>query len=87
MTPEFLYEVKSQSCSRSNFAANLVRKLFREDERRQSNVNGKLGKKKLDTKRMQQIRKAVFQMYPCESRENEIHVWAYCCKAVDESCR
>ena len=28
MTPEFLYEVKSQCCSRSNFAANLVRKPF-----------------------------------------------------------
>lgn len=83
----FLCEVKQESCSRSNFACNLVRKLFSTEERRKSNVRGKLGKQQLDPTKMRQVRQATFQMYPCESRENEAHVWTYCCKAVDESCR
>ena len=83
----FLCKVKRESCSRSNFAANLVRKLFSVEERRKSNVRGKLGKQQLDPNRMEQIRQATMEMYPCETRENEAHVWTYCCKAVDESCR
>lgn len=48
-----------------------------EEERVLPNVAGKLGKKKLDTKRIAQIQEATFQMYPLETG----------IKSIDESCR
>lgn len=83
----FLSAVKTDSCSRSNFTSNLDHRLFSTEERRRSNVKGVLGKSKLNTEKMLQIREATFQMYPCDTMENEGHVWNYCCKAIDESCR
>lgn len=79
--------VKMQSCSRSNFAVNLVRRLFTTEERKNSNVRGVLGKKKLNPEMMLKVREATFQLFPCDTMENESHVWTYCCKAIDESCR
>lgn len=83
----FLMDLKSQSCSRANFASKLARTQFTEEERKNSNVKGVLGKKKLDQKKMIQIKEAVFQIYPCESGESQHSAWITCCKAVDESCR
>ena len=37
-------KVRNKSCSRKNFAANLVRKLFSDEEMKTSNVRGVLGK-------------------------------------------
>ena len=84
---DFLLGVKKDSCSRNNFAANMVRRLFPEEERKCSNVKGVLGKKKLDPEKLSQVRKATFQLYPCESGEKEDNSWKLCCKAIDESCR
>lgn len=80
-------DVKRQSCSRNNFATNMVRKLFPLEERRISNVKGVLGKKQLDPEILSQIREATFQMYPCDSGEKQDTSWRVCCKAIDESCR
>ena len=80
----FLVDLKSQSCSRANFSAKLVRKLFSEEERRTSNVKGVLGKRKLNPAKLQQVKEAAMQMYPCESGENHHNAWTVCCKAIDE---
>ena len=77
---------KDAERSRSNFAVNLVRRLFTTEERKISNVKGVMGKRKLDPDVMQQIKGATFQLFPCDTMENEGHVWTYCCKAIDECC-
>ena len=76
-----------QSCSRQNFAANLVRNLFSEEERRASNVAGKVGKIKLDMSRMASVQLAVMQLYPCEVGERPEIAWASCITAIDEANR
>ena len=83
----FLVDMKTQSSSRPNFAARLVRSLYSIDERKISNVRGVLGKKRLSPRRLGRIKNATFQMYPCVSGENETATWTACCKAVDETCR
>ena len=70
--------------SRQNFAANLNRKLFSEEERVTSNVAGVLGKLKLDVKKVAFIRRETYRMYPLQSKENEKKVWSDCTAAIDE---
>ena len=65
---------------------NLVRRLFTTEERKISNVKGVMGKRKLDPDVMQQIKGATFQLFPCDTMENEGHVWTYCCKTINEYC-
>ena len=48
------------SYCRRNFAANCAKRIFSEDERLESNVNGKSGKKKLDENKIKFIESAVF---------------------------
>ena len=65
----------------------MVRRLYTLDERKNSNVRGKLGKKMLDPKKMAYIRSAALQMYPLHTGEREESVWRENIKAIDESCR
>ena len=60
---------------------------YTEEERRQSNVHGKLGKKQLSPNRMEELRKAVFEQYPLEGFEKEKNAWADCVRAIDEAGR
>lgn len=87
LTTSFLAQHRSKSCSRQNFAANLVRALYSHEERKESNVAGKLGKKQLNKGTMTDIRAAVFQIYPLGVGEREEKAWSACITAIDESCR
>ena len=86
-SPSFLVTTRATSCSRGNFAANLNRQWFNEEERKMSNVRGKNGKRKLSPRKIQKIYQAVFQMYPCSHKESEKGAWAECIKAIDEANR
>ena len=85
--PGILSESLEACRGQRNFAGRLAQKLFSEEERRGSNVRGVLGKKALDTKRMNGIRDACFKQYPAchgETRESvlkEIRI------SVNEVCR
>ena len=83
----FLSNIRLRSCSRKNFAANLVRAVFSEQDRAASNVNGKNNKKKLDPTRIQAIKEASFKMFPCSTGETELSAWPACIIAIDQSCR
>ena len=63
-TPSFLASIRAGICSRLNFSVNMVRSLFSLEERKASNVGGKLGKKQLDPQRIIRIKEATFQTYP-----------------------
>ena len=80
-------EVRLQSCSRSNFCANMVRRLYTREERMQSNVRGKLGKRQLDPGRLALVQQTALQVYPLGTGEREEVIWRHCIKAIDESCR
>ena len=54
---EEILAIKQASISRKNFAVNLMRKIFDENERRTSNVRGKAGKDQLDPDKMMYVKK------------------------------
>ena len=70
-----------------NFTVQLMRQLFIENEWKVSNVNGRMGKKKLDPQRIAYIRNAAFHEFPLTGAEREIEAWSRCIKAMDESAR
>ena len=80
-------ELMDQSCSRRNFSARLSRKMFDESTRSQCNVNGKMGKGKLNPVIINYIRSLTFQCYPLEAHEKEHDEWARCIVAIDSSSR
>ncbi len=82
-SPSYLVTICAQSCSRGNFATNLMREWYSEEERFSSNVRGKNNKKKFSPKRLSQIRAAVFEMYPVRQKETEKEAWVECIKAID----
>ena len=82
-----LNEIRLNSRSRMNFTVQLMRQLFSENERKVSNVNGKMGKKKLDPQRIAYIRNAAFHVFPLTGAERETEAWSRCIKAMDESSR
>lgn len=82
-----IQEVYEKSCSRGNFALNLVRLLFDTETRIKSNVNGKRGKANLNPVIMDYIKSVVFQFFPLQSVEDRNKEWASCIVAVDEGSR
>ena len=85
--PESLAAIKRDSCSRPNFATNMVRALFTDAERKASNVRGQMGKRKLDSDVMTRIEDATFRQYPLETGGKRKQAWRVCIKAIDESAR
>lgn len=75
-----------KSCSRRNFAVWLVRTLFDEQTRIQSNVAGKK-KNKLDPTKIAYIKAKCFEFYPLTGQEKEKDEWAQCIISIDESAR
>ena len=86
-SPAFLSRTRAISCSRGNFAANLNRSWFTEEEHLSCNVRGRNGKRELSPSRIQQIHDAVFHMYPLTQNEDPKRAWGECIKAIDVSNR
>ena len=78
--------ILENSCSRSNFATKLSRRLFDEKTRLASNVSGR-GKKQLDPKKISYIRSIVSKKYPVIPPQKETEQWAQCVIAIDEASR
>ena len=81
---DVIMKIRYVSLSRRNFSANLNRKIFTMAERKVSNINGVLGKSKLDPDKVKYIKKVTFQMYPLSSKESEATEWSNCISAIDE---
>lgn len=79
--------IQKNSCSRRNFAVNLVRNIFEEETRKHSNVGGKLGKQRMNPVLMEYVKSLSFQYYPLEPYEKEKVEWSKCVVAIDESNR
>ena len=78
-----LLNIRSSSCSRENFTANLNKELFSVEERLQSNIKGVLQKKKLDVKKVSYVQEQAFEFFPLTAAENKQQCWARCVRAID----
>ena len=91
--PEYDYidtfQVKTRSCSRKNFCANMTRKLFTKEEMISCNVRGVRGKKTYDKRRMNYIKALTFRHYPEQSQSSDKikSEWQQCVEAIDAAAR
>ena len=81
---DIIMKIRYVSASRRNFSANLNCKIFTMTERKASNVNGALGKCKLDPEKIAYIKKVTFRMYWLSSKESEAVEWGNSVHAIDE---
>ena len=72
---------------KKNFATRLVCRLFNEDTRKNSNVDGKLGKATLNAVVMDYIKSLTFQHCPLEDNEKEEKAWQACVVAINSKLR
>ena len=79
-----IVRISRVSTSRQNFSANLNRRIFSREERAVSDVAGVHGKSKLDSKKVEYIKRETYRMYPLQSKENDKKVWSDCTAAIDE---
>lgn len=47
-----------------------------------SNISGKCNKQPLNPRKMSEVNKATFQMYPCASEESKLSEWRKCHKKI-----
>ena len=87
LEPARIRFIQRNSCSRRNFAVNLVRNIFDENTRKLSNVAGKLGKLKMNPVLMDYVKSLTFQYYLLEPFEREKKEWSNSVLAIDESNR
>ena len=85
--PEYLVVSRGKSCSRRNFAVNLVRYLFTAEEMAQCNCSGTRGKSKLEQERLAIVRRTTLTLWPVDDRLQERVEWAKCIYSIDEACR
>jgi len=84
--PDRLTQIFCKSCSRCNFAVNLVRELFTTEVRKTSNVTGR-NKEQLDKAKMAYIKATVFKYHPCTQADKLSEAWKDCILMIDESNR
>ncbi len=87
LSPNTALRIRTESSSRKNFAANLVRELFSPEERAISKYRGTNGKKKLDQERINAIQGTLFRLWTLESKENQQDARLTAKKAIDEANR
>ena len=63
-----------------------MKKLFTQEERRESNVRGR-GKLQLDVTKINYVHNIVFNFYPLGPGETERLAWGECIKAIDSDGR
>ena len=86
LTPARLTELFVKSCSRRNLAVRMVRDLFDEQTRINSNVNGKK-KERLDPEIIKYIKQKCFYYWPLSGKETEDEGWKLCIISMDENSR
>ena len=72
---------------RRNLAGRLAQMIFSEEERKESNCRGVLGKKPLDFVKLQSIKEACLKEYPITPSETRESVNKEIRSSVDEVCR
>ena len=84
LTAEDMISIRISSSSRRNFATNVNRQIFSEEERMTSNVSGTRGKLQL---KVAFIKRVAFQQFPLKAEERAKKAWSDCIEAIDEANR
>ena len=87
LTAEEMISIRISSSSRRNFATNVNRQIFSEEERMTSNVSGTRGKLQLDSAKVAFIKRVAFQQFPLKGEERAKKAWSDCIEAIDEANR
>ena len=82
-----LSKIRRKSCSRGNFAKNLLAKIIPEEEWIKSNVHGKRGKEAISPHIVNYVKQCSFYMYPLESNESMEQAWGFCVRSMDTGAR
>ena len=82
-----LVKLKDKACSETNFAVQLFKKLFKDEEIKNKNVSGAKGKEPLDPVRIEKIKQYFFEIYPCLEEEDKKKKWSKACEGVNNCIR
>lgn len=82
-----LIDLQAESISRSNFATNIMRRIFKKNEMLNHNVRGVKGKNPLSPKRLSYIQEQTFIRYPLQNGETESKAWKECRIVLDATLR
>jgi len=76
------HTLKGRSISRANFAWLITHEIFQFNELKSHNVKG-VGKEKLDSTKMEQVKLIAETYYPYSSEEVPYKAWRQCEKNID----
>ena len=82
-----LVNLKSRACSETNFAVQVFKILFRDEEMTNKNISGAKGKEPLDPVRIEKIKQYFFQIYPCLEGEDKKKKWSRACEGINNYIR
>lgn len=86
ITQEELTQIKCKSCSIGNFAVQLLRHIFDQNELYNKNCTGTRGKEAVDPDRLRFVKETVYEVYAISS-DDKINTWKHCIRAIDEYLR
>lgn len=81
-----LTQIKCKSCSIGNFAVQLLRHIFENNELENRNCTGTRGKEAVDPERLRFVKETVFDVYAIAS-DDKVNTWKHCVRAIDEFLR
>ena len=82
-----LVKLKDKACSETNFAVQLFKKLFKDEEIKNKNVSGAKGKEPLDPVRIEKRKQYFFEIYPCLEEEDKKKKWSKAGEGVNNYIR
>ena len=82
-----LVNLESRACSETNFAVQLFKIFFKDEEITNKNISGAKGKELLDPVRIEKIKQYFFQIYPCLEEEDKKKKWSKVCDAINNYIR
>ena len=82
-----LVNLESRACSETNFAVQLFKIFFKDEEITNKNISGAKGKELLDPVRIEKIKQYFFQIYPCLEEEVKKKKWSKACEGINNYIR
>ena len=81
-----LVKLKNKACSETNFAVQVFKSFFKDEEIKNKNSRVK-GKEPLDPVRIEKIKRYFFEIYPCVEEEDKKKKWSKACEGINNYIR
>ena len=82
-----LGKLQNKACSETNFAVQIFKSFFKNEEIKNKNISGAKGKEPLDPVRIEKIKQYVFEIYPCVEEEDKKKKWSKACEGINNYIR